>query len=176
MGSLPKPELIDPDTWIDEYYFLNQPGQADIQLELFYDYQNNVKSYPTSAEPSPIADATPFHRTRANIANSEDAGHRSLTVLTTLPTLLTRRPVPLKACCTALITAAAPASVRQIAEGHRGPAAACLHVAADSTGARFVSTMNDDLSAFSGEPLCDRLVDAGLLPVTNDVYLLVAGP
>src|SRR6202007_3476897 len=25
---------------------LNQPGQADIQLDLFYDYQNNVKSYP----------------------------------------------------------------------------------------------------------------------------------
>ena len=29
---------------VDEYYFLNQPGQADIQLNLFYDYQNNVKT------------------------------------------------------------------------------------------------------------------------------------
>jgi pimeloyl-ACP methyl ester carboxylesterase len=36
----------NPDLWVDEYYFLNQPGQADIQLDLFYDYQNNVKSYP----------------------------------------------------------------------------------------------------------------------------------
>ncbi len=27
-------------------YFLNRPGQADIQADLFYDYQNNLKSYP----------------------------------------------------------------------------------------------------------------------------------
>jgi len=26
---------------------LNQPGQVDIQLDLFYDYQTNVKLYPT---------------------------------------------------------------------------------------------------------------------------------
>jgi pimeloyl-ACP methyl ester carboxylesterase len=46
LGSSPHPERINPDTWVDEYYFLNQPGQAEIQLDLFYDYQNNVKSYP----------------------------------------------------------------------------------------------------------------------------------
>lgn len=31
---------------MDEFYFLNQPGQADIQTDLFFDYQNNTKAYP----------------------------------------------------------------------------------------------------------------------------------
>lgn len=46
LGTSPHPERIDPDTWTDEFYFLNQPRQADIQTELFYDYQSNVKAYP----------------------------------------------------------------------------------------------------------------------------------
>lgn len=46
LGTSPHPERIDPDTWTDEFYFLNQPGQTDIQTELFYDYQNNLKAYP----------------------------------------------------------------------------------------------------------------------------------
>jgi len=46
LGNTPHPENIDPDSWWDEYYFLNQPGQAEIQLNLFFDYQNNVRSYP----------------------------------------------------------------------------------------------------------------------------------
>jgi pimeloyl-ACP methyl ester carboxylesterase len=47
VGTTPHPELLNPDNWLDEYYFLNQPGQGDIQLDLFYDYQSNLKSYPT---------------------------------------------------------------------------------------------------------------------------------
>ncbi len=46
VGTSPDVSRYNPDLWVDEYYFLNQPGQADIQLDLFYDYQNNVKSYP----------------------------------------------------------------------------------------------------------------------------------
>jgi len=46
LGTSPHPERINPDTWTDEYYFLNQPGQADIQTDLFFDYQNNLKAYP----------------------------------------------------------------------------------------------------------------------------------
>jgi pimeloyl-ACP methyl ester carboxylesterase len=46
LGTSPDPTQYNPDSWVDEYYFLNQPGQGDIQLDLFYDYQNNVKSYP----------------------------------------------------------------------------------------------------------------------------------
>ena len=32
--------------WTDEFAFLNQPGQADIQSALFYDYRTNVAAYP----------------------------------------------------------------------------------------------------------------------------------
>jgi len=46
IGTSPDPTQYNPDLWVDEYYFLNQPGQGDIQLDLFYDYQNNVRSYP----------------------------------------------------------------------------------------------------------------------------------
>ena len=46
VGTSPDPAQYDPDLWVDEYYFLNQPGQAEIQLDLFSDYQNNLKSYP----------------------------------------------------------------------------------------------------------------------------------
>jgi pimeloyl-ACP methyl ester carboxylesterase len=50
LGSDPNVELYDPDLWTDEFAFLNQPGQADIQTELFYDYRTNVQSYPTWQE------------------------------------------------------------------------------------------------------------------------------
>jgi pimeloyl-ACP methyl ester carboxylesterase len=46
VGTSPDLSQYNPDLWVNEYYFLNQPGQAEIQLDLFYDYQNNVKSYP----------------------------------------------------------------------------------------------------------------------------------
>ena len=39
-------ERYDPDLWTDEFYFLNQPGQAEIQSDLFYDYRTNVDAYP----------------------------------------------------------------------------------------------------------------------------------
>ena len=45
-GNDPNGERHNPDLWIDEFYFLNQPGQADIQSDLFYDYRTNVNSYP----------------------------------------------------------------------------------------------------------------------------------
>ena len=46
VGDDPNVERHDPDLWTDEYYFLNQPGQAEIQSELFYDYRTNVENYP----------------------------------------------------------------------------------------------------------------------------------
>jgi len=46
VGNDPHPERYDPDLWTDEYAFLNKPGQADIQSDLFYDYRTNVDSYP----------------------------------------------------------------------------------------------------------------------------------
>jgi pimeloyl-ACP methyl ester carboxylesterase len=46
LGSSPNVSLYDPDLWTDEFAFLSRPGQSDIQMDLFYDYQTNVASYP----------------------------------------------------------------------------------------------------------------------------------
>src|SRR6201996_3103768 len=46
VGDDPNVELYDPDLWTDEYAFLNAPGQAQIQSDLFYDYRTNVENYP----------------------------------------------------------------------------------------------------------------------------------
>jgi pimeloyl-ACP methyl ester carboxylesterase len=46
VGSDPQVERYDPDLWTDEFAFLNRPGQADIQSDLFYDYRTNVDAYP----------------------------------------------------------------------------------------------------------------------------------
>jgi hypothetical protein len=45
-SSSPVPQTYDPDLWTDELAFLGRPGQADIQIDLFYDYRTNVASYP----------------------------------------------------------------------------------------------------------------------------------
>jgi pimeloyl-ACP methyl ester carboxylesterase len=46
VGSDPAVDRYDPDLWTDEFGFLSQPGQADIQSDLFYDYRTNVAAYP----------------------------------------------------------------------------------------------------------------------------------
>jgi pimeloyl-ACP methyl ester carboxylesterase len=46
IGDDPHIDLYDPDLWTDEYAFLNAPGQAQIQSDLFYDYRTNVDAYP----------------------------------------------------------------------------------------------------------------------------------
>jgi pimeloyl-ACP methyl ester carboxylesterase len=46
VGNDPNVERYDPDLWTDEFAFLSQPGQADIQTDLFYDYRTNVDAYP----------------------------------------------------------------------------------------------------------------------------------
>jgi pimeloyl-ACP methyl ester carboxylesterase len=45
VGDDPNVEGYDPDLWTDEFAFLNQPGQAAIQSDLFYDYRTNVDAY-----------------------------------------------------------------------------------------------------------------------------------
>lgn len=46
VGDDPDVGSYDPDLWTDEYAFLNAPGQAQIQSDLFYDYRTNVDDYP----------------------------------------------------------------------------------------------------------------------------------
>lgn len=40
-------ELVDPDAWTLDQHWLDQPGRAQIMLDLLYDYQSNVALYPT---------------------------------------------------------------------------------------------------------------------------------
>jgi pimeloyl-ACP methyl ester carboxylesterase len=46
VGSSPHPECYDPEVWQLEGALLARPGQRQIQSDLFFDYQNNVGSYP----------------------------------------------------------------------------------------------------------------------------------
>jgi pimeloyl-ACP methyl ester carboxylesterase len=46
VGNDPDVERYDPDLWTDEFALLSQPGQAEIQSDLFYDYRTNVDAYP----------------------------------------------------------------------------------------------------------------------------------
>lgn len=46
LGSDPDVDRYDPDLWTDEFAFLSQPKQVDIQSDLFYDYRTDVASYP----------------------------------------------------------------------------------------------------------------------------------
>jgi len=39
------PAQVSPDAWTHDQLTLDKPGNAEIQLALFYDYQNNVKQY-----------------------------------------------------------------------------------------------------------------------------------
>jgi pimeloyl-ACP methyl ester carboxylesterase len=46
VNGSPHPERYNPDLWNDEFAFLNRPGEADIQSDLFYDYRNNLAAFP----------------------------------------------------------------------------------------------------------------------------------
>ncbi|TVY84541.1 putative hydrolase [Lachnellula suecica] len=44
------PNSIAPETYTLDYALLDQPGQTDLQLGLFYDYRKNVEQYPEFQE------------------------------------------------------------------------------------------------------------------------------
>lgn len=46
VGFDPNVLLYDPDLWTDEFAFLKQPVQSQIQSDLFYDYRTNIAAYP----------------------------------------------------------------------------------------------------------------------------------
>jgi len=46
VGNSPHPERYSPDLWDDEFAYLSKPGIAEIQVDLFYDYQSNVAAFP----------------------------------------------------------------------------------------------------------------------------------
>jgi pimeloyl-ACP methyl ester carboxylesterase len=46
VGGRALAQHFNPDLWMDEIAFLARPGMADIQLQLIYDYQSNLRAYP----------------------------------------------------------------------------------------------------------------------------------
>jgi pimeloyl-ACP methyl ester carboxylesterase len=40
------PELICPDNWNMDFRFMERPSALQVQMDLFYDYRNNVALYP----------------------------------------------------------------------------------------------------------------------------------
>jgi pimeloyl-ACP methyl ester carboxylesterase len=44
--TTPYPELVKPEGYTLDAALISRPGDADIQLDLFLDYRNNVKLYP----------------------------------------------------------------------------------------------------------------------------------
>jgi len=47
VGGTERPELVAPDGWTLDQYFLDLPGRKDIQVDLAFDYHTNVAQYPT---------------------------------------------------------------------------------------------------------------------------------
>ena len=47
IGNSPNVDRYDSNAWLEEFAHLSQPGQGQIQSDLFYDYQTNVAAYPT---------------------------------------------------------------------------------------------------------------------------------
>lgn len=95
--GVPNPALVSPDAWVLDQAGLDRPGNAEIQLDLFYDYRTNLPLYPkfqeffrTHQPPAlivwgkndqifPAAGATPYLR---DLPKAElhllDAGHFAL--------------------------------------------------------------------------------------------------
>jgi pimeloyl-ACP methyl ester carboxylesterase len=46
MHGVPNPERLSPDAWSLDAALLARPGNDEIQLDLFGDYQSNVALYP----------------------------------------------------------------------------------------------------------------------------------
>lgn len=47
VGSSPNPDRYDPELWQWEAAHLSEPGQRQIQSDLFFSYQTNVAAYPS---------------------------------------------------------------------------------------------------------------------------------
>jgi pimeloyl-ACP methyl ester carboxylesterase len=46
LDGVKDPSRVDPTTWLVDQALLDRPGNAEIQLDLFYDYRTNVALYP----------------------------------------------------------------------------------------------------------------------------------
>jgi len=46
VDGVPDPSRLDPAAWLHDQIFLDRPGNVEIQLDLLYDYRENVRLYP----------------------------------------------------------------------------------------------------------------------------------
>ncbi|HLZ88761.1 MAG TPA: alpha/beta hydrolase, partial [Puia sp.] len=46
LNGAKEPQAINPDGYTSALYYLSRPGQQEIQLDLLYDYRNNLAEYP----------------------------------------------------------------------------------------------------------------------------------
>jgi pimeloyl-ACP methyl ester carboxylesterase len=46
LDGVKDPSRVDPTAWLVDQALLDRPGNAEIQLDLFYDYRTNVELYP----------------------------------------------------------------------------------------------------------------------------------
>jgi len=97
LNGVRNPEAISPDTWHVVQRLLDRPGNAEIQLQLFYDYGSNPPLYPAwqaylrkhqpptlivwgaNDEIFPVAGAHPYKRELKNLEiHLLDTGHFAL--------------------------------------------------------------------------------------------------
>jgi pimeloyl-ACP methyl ester carboxylesterase len=50
VDGVPDPSIINPDLWELDQRYLDLPGRDQVMLDLFYDYQSNVRLYPSWQE------------------------------------------------------------------------------------------------------------------------------
>ena len=46
VNGAPNPDTIAPEAYNLDYYLMTRPGNADIQMDIIYDYRTNLKLYP----------------------------------------------------------------------------------------------------------------------------------
>lgn len=46
LNGAPNPSAVAPETYHLDYYLMTRPGNTDIQMDIIFDYQYNVKLYP----------------------------------------------------------------------------------------------------------------------------------
>ncbi|THH31189.1 hypothetical protein EUX98_g3014 [Antrodiella citrinella] len=46
VDGVPNPDVVAPEPYHLDYYLMSRPGNADIQMDIIFDYQTNLKLYP----------------------------------------------------------------------------------------------------------------------------------
>jgi pimeloyl-ACP methyl ester carboxylesterase len=72
VGNDPNVERYNPDLWTDEFAFLKEPGQGDIQSDLFYDLGGRIPGVVDTDEQGPQSSPTDHEQRRRRITLEQD--------------------------------------------------------------------------------------------------------